>query len=103
VKGRFGNSFVDHPDRLTKPMVREYLLKGEKRGKDNKRGEWVEVDWDQALDLVAGKLVDIKKESGSDAIGFLSSAKCTNEENYLIQKFARQVIGTHSVDHCARL
>jgi predicted molibdopterin-dependent oxidoreductase YjgC len=103
VKGRFGNTFVDHPDRLTKPMVREYLLNRGKRQKNEDRGEWVEVEWDQALDIVAGKLADIKKESGSDSIGFLASAKCTNEENYLIQKFARQVIGTHSVDHCARL
>ena len=88
---------------VTKPMVRDYLLNGGKRQKSEDRGKWVEVEWDQALDLVAGKLADIKKESGSDSIGFLASAKCTNEENYLIQKFARQVIGTHSVDHCARL
>jgi predicted molibdopterin-dependent oxidoreductase YjgC len=103
VKGRFGSTFVDHPDRLIKPMVREYLLNGGKRKKKTDRGEWVEVEWDTALDLVAEKLVAIKKKSGSDAVGFLSSAKCTNEENYLMQKFARQVIGTHSIDHCARL
>ena len=103
VKGRFGYSFVDHPDRLLKPLVRKYLLNGGKRKKKSDRGEWVEVEWDTALDLVAEKFKTIKEESGSDAIGILSSAKCTNEENYLMQKFARQVIGTHSVDHCARL
>jgi predicted molibdopterin-dependent oxidoreductase YjgC len=103
VKGRYGYSFVDNQDRLTKPMVRKYLLNGGKRNKKEERGEWVEVDWDIALDIVTEKFVDIKKNSGSDAIGFLSSAKCTNEENYLMQKFARQVIGTHNVDHCARL
>lgn len=103
VKGRFGYSFVDHPDRLIKPRVREYLLNGGKRKKKSDRGEWVEVEWDTALDIVAEKFKTIKEESGSDAIGILSSAKCTNEENYLMQKFARQVIGTHSVDHCARL
>jgi predicted molibdopterin-dependent oxidoreductase YjgC len=61
------------------------------------------VDWDTALDIVARKLVQVRQESGPDAIGVLASAKCTNEENYLMQKFARQVLGTHNVDHCARL
>src|SRR6185295_12480602 len=56
-----------------------------------------------ALRLTAEKLVAVQRESGPDAVGVLSSAKCTNEENYLVQKFARQVIGTHNVDHCARL
>jgi formate dehydrogenase major subunit len=103
VKGRFGSTFVNHPDRLTKPKVRKYLLNGGKRKKKSDRGEWVEVDWDTALNLVAEKFVEIKTASGSDAIGLLASAKCTNEENYLMNKFARQVIGTHSIDHCARL
>jgi len=104
VKGRYGFDFVDSPDRLTKPMVREYLLKGGgKREDPADRGQWVEVDWDTALELVAVKFKAIKDESGPNAIGVMSSAKCTNEENYLMQKFARQVIGTHSIDHCARL
>ena len=102
VKGRFGYEFVNHPDRLTKPRVREYLMNGGKR-KGADRGEWVEVEWDTAIEIVAKKFVEIKTESGSDAIGVLASAKCTNEENYLFQKFARQVVGTHSIDHCARL
>jgi predicted molibdopterin-dependent oxidoreductase YjgC len=103
VKGRYGYDFVNHKDRLTKPKVRKYLLNGGEREEKENRGEWIEVDWDTALHLVAEKFVDIKEKSGSDAIGFLSSAKCTNEENYLMQKFARQVIGTHNIDHCARL
>ena len=102
VKGRYGYDFVDHEDRLTKPLVREYLLNGSPRPSDG-RGNWVEADWDTALNIVANKFVQVKRESGSNAIGILSSAKCTNEENYLMQKFTRQVIGTHNVDHCARL
>jgi len=65
--------------------------------------EWVEVDWDTALDIVARKFAAIKAESGGDALAVLTSAKCTNEENYLVNKLARQVIGTNNIDHCARL
>ena len=90
VKGRFGLDFVGHPDRLTRPMIR-------------REGELVEVTWDEALEEVASRLSAIKEKSGPDAIAFLSSAKATNEENYLLQKFARAVIGTNNVDHCARL
>jgi predicted molibdopterin-dependent oxidoreductase YjgC len=63
----------------------------------------VEVEWPEAIQFVAEKFATIRKESGSDAFGVLSSAKCTNEENFLMQKFARQVLGTNNVDHCARL
>ena len=84
-------------------MVREYLVSDEVSRNGADRGEWVEVEWDTAFDIVAQKFATIKQESGSNAIGVLASAKCTNEDNYLFQKFARQVIGTHSVDHCARL
>jgi formate dehydrogenase major subunit/formate dehydrogenase alpha subunit len=108
VKGRYGYDFVHHPDRLRKPQVRRYLLEGAaKPDPTAKRGnplwEWAETDWDTALDLVARKVVQVRRESGRDAVGVLTSAKCTNEENYLMQKFARQVVGTHNVDHCARL
>lgn len=104
VKGRFGFNFINHPDRLTKPMVRQYLIDGEtKKSLDGDLGDWVEVEWDQAIEIVAEKFVQFKRESGPNSIGVLASAKCTNEENYLFQKFARQVVGTHSVDHCARL
>ena len=118
VKGRYGYDFIHHPDRLTRPRVRRYLLDEDRTGlsqtlvakrtgqrpvRSEGRGEWIETDWDTALDIVARKLAAVKKESGPDAVGVLASAKCTNEENYLMQKFARQVIGTHNVDHCARL
>jgi formate dehydrogenase alpha subunit len=103
VTGRYGYEFVHHADRLTRPRVRRYLLDGGSRDRAAERGEWVEVDWDTALTIVARKLAAVRHESGPDAIGVLASAKCTNEANYLMQKFARQVIGTHNVDHCARL
>ncbi len=90
IKGRFGYDFVDHPDRLTTPMIRV-------------DGELKEVGWDEAIGYVAEKLNKIKQENGPDAIAGLSSARCTNEENYLFQKFMRAVIGTNNVDHCARL
>ena len=85
VKGRFGYEFVNSPDRLTAPLIK-------------KNGQFVETTWDQALDLVVSKLGGYR----GDQVTVISSAKCTNEENYLIQKFARGVMGTNSVDHCAR-
>jgi len=90
IKGWNTASFVYHPDRLKTPLIR-------------KNGELVEATWDEALSLIAGRLSTIKAESGPNSLAFLSSAKCTNEENYLVQKFARAVIGTNNVDHCARL
>ena len=90
VKGRFGWEYVHHPDRLTQPLIR--------RG-----GEFVPASWDEALDLVASKLLEVKARHGPDALAFLTSAKCTNEENFVMQKFARAVVGTNNVDHCARL
>jgi predicted molibdopterin-dependent oxidoreductase YjgC len=72
-------------------------------GASHKPSPWVEVDWDTALDVVAGKFAEIKRESGGDALAVLTSAKCTNEENYLVNKLARQMLGTNSIDHCARL
>ena len=77
-------------ERLTTPLIK-------------KDGEFVEATWDEALDLVADKFAEIVKEHGPDAVAFLSSAKCTNEENYLVQKLSQGVIGTNNVDHCARL
>jgi len=103
VKGRFGFSYIHHSDRLTKPLVREYLLNGGERPSKSDRGKWVETDWNTALNIAADKLASARDTFGPDSIGVLSSAKCTNEENYLMNKFARQVIGTNNVDHCARL
>lgn len=90
VKGRFGFDFVQSPKRLTKPLIK-------------KNGKFEEANWDEALDLVASKFAEIKEKHGPDSIAALSSAKCTNEENYLMQKFMRAVIGTNNVEHCARL
>ena len=89
-KGRFGYGFINHKDRLTAPMIK-------------RSGYWEEVNWGEALDYIAERLVAIRTADGPDAIGALSSARCTNEENYLYQKFMRGVIGTNNVDHCARL
>jgi len=91
IKGWAAHEFIHDPQRLTKPLI---------RGKD---GKFEEASWEQALSYVADKLKEIKAKYGNDAIGILASAKCTNEENYLMQKFARVVIGTNNVDHCARL
>lgn len=110
VKGRFGYDYIHHPDRLTKPKVRRYLLEGGEKLKTNRKSEianpkleWVETDWDTALNITAKKLGEARDYFGSDSIGILTSAKCLNEENYLMNKLARQVIGTNNIDHCARL
>jgi len=90
VKGRQAHEFIDSEHRLTKPLVR-------------RNGQFKEASWDEALDFIAKGISCIKSDAGPDAIGLLSSAKCTNEENYLMMKLARTVIGTNNVDHCARL
>ncbi len=90
IKGRFGYDYVGHPDRLAEPMIRV-------------NGELQPAGWEDALKYVAERLSSIKSEHGPDAIAGLASARCTNEENYLFQKFMRAVIGTNNVDHCARL
>jgi predicted molibdopterin-dependent oxidoreductase YjgC len=90
VKGRFGFSFINNPDRLKTPLIR-------------KNGVLVEAGWDEALDLIAGRVRSLRDQYGPDAIGGLASARCTNEENYLFQKFLRAAVGTNNVDHCARL
>lgn len=91
IKGRFGSNFVQHPDRLTTPLVR--------RRKD---GPLEPASWEEALDFVAGAFRCIMADNGSDALAGLSSARCTNEENYAFQKFFRTIVGTNNVDHCAR-
>jgi formate dehydrogenase alpha subunit len=88
-KGNAALELLGHPDRLTQPLV-----------KSKRRFE--EATWDDALDLIADRITDIRDSSGPDALGFMASAKCSNEENYLFQKLAR-LLGTNNVDHCARL
>ena len=91
VKGWQGHSFVHHKDRLQRPLIKQ------------QDGSFSEVTWEAAIDYISSKLKNIIKKNGSDAIGLLSSARCTNEENYLMVKFARAVLGTNNIDHCARL
>jgi formate dehydrogenase alpha subunit len=90
VKGRFGMEFVHSDKRLAAPLIK-------------RKGTFEEATWDEAMALVADRLAGIKSEFGPDSIGGLSSAKCTNEENYVFQKFIRAAVGTNNVDHCARL
>ncbi len=116
VKGRYGWDFADNPDRLTQPLVRKDLahqlgltdeawempettvLKG-KANLDN----YIPVSWEQAIDITATKLAETIKNHGPQAVTGLTSARCTNEENYIFQKVMRAGVGTNSVDHCARL
>ncbi len=100
-KGRFGIDFVHHPSRLTYPLIRKGLES--KPRKPIGLGGFRQTTWDEALDLAAEKLKNIVKEYGGDAIGTFCSAKATNEDNYVFQKFVRGVLGTNNVDHCARL
>lgn len=90
VKGRFGFDFVASPERLTSPMIR-------------KNGTLEGATWDEAIDFVAGALTQTKTDHGPDSIGVLTSARTTNEENYIAQKFTRAVLKTNNIDHCARL
>jgi len=128
VKGRYGYDYVHHSDRLVRPLVRAKLLAHEDVIGRVERGDWrvknhstqehqspaiendivapntfIETDWNTALDVLADRLTDIKNTYGGDALALLASAKCTNEENYLFNKFTRQVLSTNNIDHCARL
>ncbi|MES2792267.1 MAG: molybdopterin oxidoreductase family protein, partial [Planctomycetota bacterium] len=89
VKGKFGWDFVNSGDRLTTPLIRE-------------EGKFRSATWDEALQLIARRLTEIKAQHGPDSLGFISSSKCTNEESYLMQKLARAVIGTNNIDNCSR-
>jgi len=89
VKGRFGWDFIYNDKRLTQPLIK-------------RNGSFEPASWEEALDLVASRLLEIKAEHGPDAFAALSSARCTNEDNYLLQKLTRVAMGTNNVDHCAR-
>jgi predicted molibdopterin-dependent oxidoreductase YjgC len=117
-KGRHGWDFVTHPERLTTPLIRRDVAYEigltdepwdlpEKSPLEVRRPKiedsFVPANWDLALDLVAERLADTVREHGPDSVMGLASARCTNEENYLFQKFMRAGIGTNNLDHCARL
>ncbi|MDY6916534.1 MAG: molybdopterin-dependent oxidoreductase [Chloroflexota bacterium] len=90
IRGSYGYDFVHSPDRLTRPLIR--------RDED-----FEEISWDEALRLVASELSRIRQEHGPDSLALLGSSKCTNEENYLLQRFARSVLGTNNIDNASRL
>ena len=90
LKGRFAFEFYNHPDRLRSPLIK-------------KNGRFKEVSWNEAYDYTARRFKEIKEKHGPDALAGISSARCTNEENYLMQKFFRMVIGTNNIDGCARV
>ena len=90
IKGRYAFGFYDHPDRLRSPLIK-------------KNGKFEEASWDDAYKYIKQKLEKIKNESGPDAIAGISSARCTNEENYVFQKMIRAAIGTNNIDCCARI
>ena len=117
-KGRFGWDFVSHPERLTMPLIRKdvayemgltdepWELSDRSPLKARKvviEDSFVPVDWETAVTLTASKLAQTVKEYGPDSIMGLASARCTNEDNYIYQKFMRAGIGTNNLDHCARL
>ena len=89
IKGKFAWDFINSDDRLTKPLLR-------------KGDTFVEITWAEALDVIHDKFTTIKRDHGPDALAFIASSKCTNEESYLMQKLARQVIGTNNIDNCSR-
>lgn len=90
VKGKFAFNFINHPERLTKPLIR-------------RDGKLVEATWEEAYEVIVGKINEVKEQYGPKAIAGFSSARVTNEENYLMMKLIRGVIGSNNVDHCARL
>ncbi|KNF07278.1 formate dehydrogenase H [Gottschalkia purinilytica] len=90
VKGKFGYPFINHPDRLKTPLIK-------------KNGKFEEASWEEALNLIVSKIKETKEKYGANALGGFTSARCTNEENYLFQKLFRAAIGTNNIDHCARL
>ena len=105
VKGRFGFDYIHHKHRLTKPLVRR--SDAPKKGLNVDPSNWSEffreATWDEALDLAANGLKDLRDSQGGQTVAGFGSAKCTNEEAYLFQKFIRQGFGHNNVDHCTRL
>lgn len=102
VKGRFGWDFLYHPDRVLTPLIRKTPQSPGHRT-PARRDDWREASWEQALDLVVTRFADIIQKYGPDATAVFCCAKATNEDNYVLQKMFRAVIGTNNIDHCTRL
>lgn len=103
VKGRFGYDFIYNKRRITTPLIRkEYQQLGSRR-QAFERDEWLEVSWEEALDTIVERLVEIYRRDGPDALAVYCCAKATNEDNYLLQKMFRSIFRTNNVDHCTRL
>ncbi len=103
VKGRFGYDFIYHKRRVTTPLIRIQEQKAGERQQAFDLAEWREATWDEALDYVADRLVEIYRRSGPDALAAYLCAKATNEDNYLLQKMFRTMFRTNNIDHCTRL
>ncbi|WP_322805406.1 formate dehydrogenase subunit alpha [Thermanaerothrix sp.] len=103
VKGRFGYDFIYNPQRVTVPLIRKTPQRPGERTQAFDLSEWREVSWDEALDYVADRLVEIYRREGSHAMAVYCCAKATNEDNYLLQKMFRALFRTNNVDHCTRL
>ena len=103
VKGRFGADYVHSPRRLTTPLIRRVPQTPGQRTPASSPGDWREATWDEALDLIARRLAEIRWKHGPGAITMNACAKATNEDNYLLQKYLRAIIGTNNIDHCTRL
>ncbi len=103
VKGRFGTDFIHHPNRLTRPLIRRKLPQPGQRTPAQSPADWREATWDEALSLVVTRLLQLRRQYGPDSLTCNVCAKATNEDNYLLQKYFRAVLGTNNVDHCTRL
>jgi formate dehydrogenase alpha subunit len=103
VKGRFGYDFIYHKKRITSPLIRKTPQKPGERKQAFDRSEWREVGWDEALDYVADRMVEIYQRDGARAMAAYLCAKATNEDNYLLQKMMRTQFRTNNTDHCTRL
>lgn len=104
VKGRFGYDFIQHPDRITKPLIRrEGVTDTSPEVLKNPMAVFREAEWDEALNLVASKFTELRDKYGTDSVGGFSSSRCTNEENFLFAKWVRTTLHTNNVDNCARV
>src|SRR5690606_27835798 len=92
VKGRFAYGYASHPDRITRPMIRESIHE-----------PWREVSWEEAIQYAAGRFRSIQEQYGRDSVGGITSSRCTNEEVYVVQKLVRAAFGNNNVDTCARV